>query len=180
MLKYCLLLVAVILLLYSDITNGMDILLNSVNYQGVCLLGKALNDFITHYEVLNYNVDSLMTDHRRLTRSINGPRHIQLQFNALGRAFNLQLYQGSPSLTSDAVVMVDDRPISHYKSLIYHGVDKGDNISIISWAFTSRIVYTQMTIVLGHMVMLLEEYLPVKYILRKILISSNHRQGSYV
>ena len=109
----------------------------------MCLLGEALNDFITHYEALNYNVDSLMTDHRRLTRSISGPRHIQLRFNALGRAFNLKLYQGSPSLTSDAVVMVDDRPISHYKSLIYHGVDEGDNISIIMWAYTSRMfIYT--------------------------------------
>ena len=101
------------------------------------LIGAALNDFITHYEVLNYNVDSLMNDHRRLTRSISGPRHIQLRFTALGRAFNLKLYQGSPSLTSDAVVMVDDRPITHYKSLIYHGVDEGDNISVIAWACTS-------------------------------------------
>ena len=72
-----------------------------------------------------------MKDHTRLTRSIDGPRHMQLQFNALGRAFNLKLYPGSPSLSSDAVVMVDDKPISHYQSLIYHGVDKGDNICAI-------------------------------------------------
>lgn len=100
-------------------------------FKGCVSLGESLNSFISHYEALNYNADSLMKDHTRLTRSTDGPRHIQLQFNALGRAFNLKLYPGSPSLSSDAVVMVDDKPITHYQSLIYHGVDKGENISII-------------------------------------------------
>lgn len=97
----------------------------------MCHLGEPLNSFITHYEALNYNADLLMKDHRRLTRSISGPRHIQLHFNALGRAFKLKLYPGSPSLASNAVVMVDDRPISHYQSLIYHGVDEGEKYVLL-------------------------------------------------
>ena len=94
----------------------------------MCLLGEQLNDFITHYEVLNYNTDTLMADHRRLTRSVSGPRHLQLNFNALGRSFKLKLYPGSPSLSSNAVVMVDNRRITHYQSVIYHGTDEGSDI----------------------------------------------------
>lgn len=129
----------------------------------MCLLGKTLNDFVTHYEPLNYNAESLMMDHRRLTRSISGPRHIQLNFNALGRAFKLKLYPGSPSLTSNAVVMVDDRPITHYQSLIYHGVDEGDNMYMVMCveAFHHALLYIQMTGVLEYMVTLLGEYLLV-------------------
>lgn len=105
----------------------------------MCHLGKSLSDFISHYEALNYNPDSLMADHRRLARSTSGPRHVQLRFNALGRSFKLKLYPGSPSLTDDAVVMVDGRPIDHYKSLIYHGVDEGDNMLCV-WVCSSRII----------------------------------------
>lgn len=92
----------------------------------MCLLGKSLNDFVTHYESLNYDAYSLMEGHRRLSRSVSGPRHIKLRFNALGRSFNLKLFPGSSSLTRDAVVMVDSRPITHHNSVIYHGVDEGD------------------------------------------------------
>ena len=140
----------------------------------MCLVGESLNSFIRHYEPLNYNADSLMKDHKRLTRSIGGERHIQLQFSALGRAFNLKLYPGSPSLSSNAVVMVDDKPVSHYQSLIYHGVDKGDNICVIVWVCMLRIVGIQMTKVLGYMVTLLGEYSLVKYALLKIPISLSH------
>ena len=144
----------------------------------MCLLGESLNSFISHYEALNYNADSLMKDHTRLTRSIDGPRHIQLQFSALGRSFNLKLYPGSPSLSSDAVVMVDDKPISHYQSLIYHGVDKGDNIcAIVCVGVYITIVGIQMTKVLGYMVTLLGEYLLVKYALLKIPIILSHQPG---
>ena len=141
----------------------------------MCLLGKELNDYISHYEVLNYNTDSLMSDHRRLTRSISGARHIQLRFNALGRAFNLKLYQGSPSFTSDAVVMVDDRPINHHKSLIYHGIDESNNNIHVGVCITD--VAIQMTEVFEYMVTLLEEYLLVKYALLKIFTSLNRHQG---
>ena len=67
-----------------------------------------------------------MKDHSRLARSVSGARHIQLKFNALGREFKLKLYPGSTSLTSDAVVMLDDKVMSDYQSLIYHGVDEGE------------------------------------------------------
>lgn len=108
MFEYKLLLLAVILL-WSNKANG-----------------KSLNNFITHYESLNYNAESLMKDHSRLARSVSGARHIQLKFNALGREFKLKLYPGSTSLTSDAVVMLDDKVMSDYQSLIYHGVDEDD------------------------------------------------------
>jgi len=85
-----------------------------------------LNDNIKHYEPLNYDSDTLMDEHTRLTRSMSGHNHLQLQFSALGRSFKLILYQGSPSLTNNAVVMVDDKPVTHYKSLLYHGVDEGE------------------------------------------------------
>lgn len=88
-----------------------------------------MNDYIKHYEPLNYDSDGLMDEHTRLTRSESDHNHLQLQFSALGRSFKLRLYQGSPSLTSKAVVMVDNKTVTHYKSLLYHGVDEGKLIT---------------------------------------------------
>ena len=46
---------------------------------------RRLNDFITHYESVEYNHHELMADHERLKRTISGKRHLELQFNALGK-----------------------------------------------------------------------------------------------
>ena len=118
-----------------------------------------------------------MKDHSRLARSVSGARHIQLQFNALGREFKLKLYPGSTSLTNDAVVMLGDKVMSDYQSLLYHGIDEGENIYVIVWACSSRIVGTQMTKVFEYMVMLLEESLLAKYALLKKYILLSHHLG---
>ena len=117
-----------------------------------------------------------MKDHSRLARSVSGARHIQLQFNALGREFKLKLYPGSTSLTNDAVVMLGDKVMSDYQSLLYHGIDEGENIYVIVWA-CSRIVGIQMTKAFEYMVMLLEESLLAKYALLKKSISLSHHLG---
>ena len=46
---------------------------------------QRLNDFITHYEPVEYDSSELMLHHERLRRSIGGKRHLELQFSALGK-----------------------------------------------------------------------------------------------
>lgn len=46
---------------------------------------EPLSPFLSHYEAVNYDLDGLVWNHRRLTRSYMGQREMSLQFDALGR-----------------------------------------------------------------------------------------------
>lgn len=50
-----------------------------------------LNEYISHYETLNYDVKQVHASHSRAKRSINQDQHVNLQFDAHGEKFNIRL-----------------------------------------------------------------------------------------
>ena len=63
----------------------MAVLFLALCYEHV-LLTVVLNDFIRHFEPVDYDYESLMWQHHRLRRSVAGPRHVELHFTAFGRS----------------------------------------------------------------------------------------------
>lgn len=54
-------------------------------------VGKRLNEYISHYETLSYDVKHLHAEHSRAKRSIGEDQHVHLKFNAHGERFHLRL-----------------------------------------------------------------------------------------
>ena len=88
---------------------------------------RRLNDFITHYESVEYNHHELMADHERLKRTISGKRHLELQFNALGKHFHFHLYPDTSIFSDDFQMFVNGRPDrSADMTMYYSGQAVGD------------------------------------------------------
>lgn len=50
-----------------------------------------MNEYISHYETLNYDTKYLHAKHNRAKRSIGEDQHVHLKFSAHGETFHLRL-----------------------------------------------------------------------------------------
>jgi len=57
----------------------------------VIVVGKRLNEYISHYETLSYDAKHLHAVHSRAKRSIGEDQHVHLKFSAHGKRFHLRL-----------------------------------------------------------------------------------------
>ena len=69
----------------------MEFLLIAILYL-FFLVGKRLNEYISHFETLSYDTKHLHAKHTRAKRSIIGEdQHVHLKFSAHGETFHLRL-----------------------------------------------------------------------------------------
>lgn len=50
-----------------------------------------MNEYISHFETLNYDTKHLHAKHNRAKRSIGEDQHVHLKFSAHGETFHLRL-----------------------------------------------------------------------------------------
>ncbi|XP_033725849.1 disintegrin and metalloproteinase domain-containing protein 10-like isoform X2 [Pecten maximus] len=92
---------------------------------------KRLDDYITHYEGLHYDTDTLHQRHLRYRRS-NTQRHLVFKFKAFNRDFDLELVPDDSIFTPDFSQQYNNG--STYPadiSFIYRGKVKGDPASYV-------------------------------------------------
>ncbi|UYV71774.1 ADAM10 [Cordylochernes scorpioides] len=78
--------------------------------------GRVLNEYITHYETLNYDSSEIHRHHLRAKRSVEDP-FIHIKFHAHGRHFHLRLKRDTSAFTKDVVVETPDGVMSHPDTL---------------------------------------------------------------
>lgn len=54
-------------------------------------LGKRLNEYISHYETLSYDIKHLHAKHNRAKRALGEEQHVHLKFTSHGEHFHLRL-----------------------------------------------------------------------------------------
>uniref|UniRef100_A0A336LXA8 ADAM10 endopeptidase n=1 Tax=Culicoides sonorensis TaxID=179676 RepID=A0A336LXA8_CULSO len=86
-----------------------------------------LNEYISHYEILDYDRDHIHSSHLRAKRSVTTNHQVDFKFKAHGRNFHLRLKRDIQTF-SDNLVVVDsvNGPINVDSSHIYHGTVMGD------------------------------------------------------
>lgn len=83
---------------------------------------RRLNEYIEHYEGLEYDADTLHQQHLRARRSIDAPEDLRLHFRAHGKKFHLRLRRDLSAFSEDFKVegaqgQIHEVDTSH----IYHG-----------------------------------------------------------
>lgn len=106
---------------------------------------QPLNDFIGHFEGLDYNTDIVQRSHQRARRSTSDSPNVHLSFQAHGRTFRLQLHRDTSTFLQNPEIVSSDGSyhpldVSH----IYQGVVEGEpssyvHGSIIEGIFSGRI-----------------------------------------
>lgn len=74
-----------------------------------------LNEYISHYETLDYDTKHIHASHTRAKRSVTKDHHVYLKFKAHGRDFHIRLNR-------DLQTFSDNLVVSNilFKSKIYH------------------------------------------------------------
>lgn len=68
------------------------------------LIGKRLNEYISHYETLSYDEKDVHASHNRAKRSITKDPHVYLKFNAYGKRFHIRLKRDLNTFSDNLVV----------------------------------------------------------------------------
>lgn len=108
------------------------------------LPGKPLNEYISHYETLSYNTDTVQTSHRRARRSLTRDPQVYVKFRAHGRPFHIRLRRDLTTFADNLVVDSPHGEIAVDTSHIYTGEvlgEPGSHVfgSIIDGVFTGKI-----------------------------------------
>nr|CAG4646099.1 EOG090X02I4 [Macrothrix elegans] len=100
--------------------------------------GKRLNEYILHYETLDYNPDAVASQHVRNRRSINAGHqsedeaYVHLQFRSHGRPFRLRLKRDTSTFSSDVqIVSHEGHPLNVDTSHLYEGHLQGEPGSLV-------------------------------------------------
>lgn len=101
---------------------------------------RRLNEYIEHYESLEYDVDTLHEQHLRARRSTDTPADLRLEFTAHGRHFRMRLRRDLSAFSEDFKVegakgQLHDVDTSH----IYHGELAGDPKSTVFGSVTDGV-----------------------------------------
>ncbi|XP_050319358.1 uncharacterized protein LOC126752527 isoform X1 [Bactrocera neohumeralis] len=93
---------------------------------------RRLNEYISHYEVLNYDHEHIRTSHNRARRSVTKDHHVDLKFSAHGRHFHLRLKRDLNTF-SDKLEFYDSNnlPLDVSTDHIYEGEVIGDRNSYV-------------------------------------------------
>ncbi|XP_078578762.1 disintegrin and metalloproteinase domain-containing protein 10-like isoform X1 [Branchiostoma floridae x Branchiostoma japonicum] len=84
--------------------------------------GRKLNQYIHHFEPLNYDTADLHTRHQRAKRSANlHEQFVHLEFHAHGRHFNLRLKRDTSVFSPDFKLQTENREEDYDTSHIYSG-----------------------------------------------------------
>ncbi|KAF0313193.1 Disintegrin and metalloproteinase domain-containing protein 10 [Amphibalanus amphitrite] len=93
--------------------------------------GAILNDFIRHYELIEYDASALAAQHRRVRRSIEPSPDVQLRFRTGARDFRLRLQPDRSLFTPDVVFESDTGPVQFDTNSVYKGVLEDDEGSVV-------------------------------------------------
>lgn len=104
-----------------------------------------LNEYISHYETLNYDDRHLHASHNRAKRSVTKDHHVYLRFKAHGKDFHLRLKRDLTTFSDKLEVHSTDGPVPFDTSHIYQGEVIGDRNShvfgsIINGVFEGKII----------------------------------------
>lgn len=91
-----------------------------------------LNEYISHYETLNYDTDEVHSDHRRVRRSITQKNpQLHLKFDAHGRKFHIRLRRDITTFSDNLQVVSTDGPVAFDLSHVYEGRLVDDPLSVV-------------------------------------------------
>ncbi|XP_049820220.1 disintegrin and metalloproteinase domain-containing protein 10 isoform X2 [Aethina tumida] len=128
--------------MFSDCVYLVYLLLLLPNFE----CANRLNEYISHYETLDYDTRDVHRNHLRAKRSVVRDNHVHVSFRAHGRDFRLRLKRDLQVFGDRLEVHgPDDRPIDADTSHIYHGhlVGEPDSVvfgSVIDGVFEGKIV----------------------------------------
>ncbi|XP_063702279.1 disintegrin and metalloproteinase domain-containing protein 10 isoform X2 [Culicoides brevitarsis] len=88
-----------------------------------------LNEYISHYETLDYDTKHIHASHTRAKRSVTKDHHVYLKFKAHGRDFHIRLKRDLHTFSDNLVVDSTNGPVNVDASHIYHGDVIGDSKS---------------------------------------------------
>lgn len=80
-----------------------------------------LNEYITHYETLNYDSTDVHKAHLRAKRSISQDNAVHLSFQAHGKNFRLRLKRDLSVFSNELQVNDDSGPLEVDTSHVYEG-----------------------------------------------------------
>lgn len=84
--------------------------------------GNPLNNYVKHYESLNYDTDSLHQKHQRAKRAItHEDQFVHLDFHAHGRQFNLRMKRDTSLFSPDFKLEMGGETVDYDTSHIYSG-----------------------------------------------------------
>uniref|UniRef100_A0A1A9V163 Peptidase M12B propeptide domain-containing protein n=1 Tax=Glossina austeni TaxID=7395 RepID=A0A1A9V163_GLOAU len=91
-----------------------------------------LNEYISHYETLNYDHQHIRASHHRARRSVTKDHYVHLKFQAHGRDFHLRLKRDLYTF-SDKLEIIDNNngPLDVATDHIYDGQVIGDRNSYV-------------------------------------------------
>lgn len=102
----------------------------SIEIQGT-KTGNRLNEYVLHYETLDYDADAVAAQHSRNRRSVVGGEeesYLRLHFRSHGKPFRLKLKRDTSSFSSDVqFVSHKGHPLDVDTSHLYEGHLQGEH-----------------------------------------------------
>ncbi|EDV33103.1 uncharacterized protein Dana_GF22940, isoform A [Drosophila ananassae] len=92
---------------------------------------ERLNEYISHYETLNYDHEHIRASHNRARRSVTKDHYVHLKFAAHGRDFHLRLKRDLNTFSDKLDFYDSNGPIDVSTDHIYEGEVIGDRNSYV-------------------------------------------------
>jgi disintegrin and metalloproteinase domain-containing protein 10 len=93
--------------------------------------GNRLNEYVLHYETLDYDADAVAAQHSRHKRNAGGEKeelYLQLHFRSHGKPFRLKLKRDTSSFSPDVqFVSHKGHPLNVDTSHLYEGHLQGEH-----------------------------------------------------
>uniref|UniRef100_A0A1A9X2A6 Pep_M12B_propep domain-containing protein n=1 Tax=Glossina brevipalpis TaxID=37001 RepID=A0A1A9X2A6_9MUSC len=90
-----------------------------------------LNEYISHYETLNYDHQHIRASHHRARRSVTKDHYVHLKFQAHGRDFHLRLKRDLYTFSDKLEIIDNNGPLDVATDHIYDGQVIGDRNSYV-------------------------------------------------
>lgn len=97
------------------------------------MTGERLNEYILHYETLDYDADEVAEQHHRSRRSAPGDEsHVSVAFHSHGKKFRLRLRRDTTTFSPGVqIVSHEGRPLDVDTSHLYEGHLQGERESLL-------------------------------------------------
>ncbi|XP_030377624.1 disintegrin and metalloproteinase domain-containing protein 10 [Scaptodrosophila lebanonensis] len=92
---------------------------------------ERLNEYISHFEKLNYDLQNVRASHNRARRSVTKDHYVYLKFGAHGRDFHLRLKRDLNTFSDKLEFYDNNGPIDVSTDHIYEGEVIGDRKSYV-------------------------------------------------
>ena len=106
------------------------------------LTGNRLNEYILHYETLDYDTNVVAVQHSRHRRAAGvetGTHHVHVDFHSHGKPFRLKLKRDTTTFSSDIqIVSHQGQPLDVDTSHLYEGHLQGETCYFAHLLFYSR------------------------------------------